>query len=194
MRCTLRSVIATVVWKTLLAMSPKPRFRSLPIALLFTDERSDEVVEKIEAALTLIREVEPHRFRRLVRDLGCIVVLRAGGPEFLPPIRGCLLGQSLVLNNTITGLALMIVHEAAHARLWRRGFSYDPALRSRVERACIGQEIDLAERLPDAKIVVPWVRKKLDNSSSWSDESRESRRQAELDKLVLPSWVRRLLR
>jgi hypothetical protein len=48
----------------------------------------------------------------------------------------------------VADVALTIVHAAAHARIRHAGVEYTEKLRSRIEAACVGEEVAFASRLP----------------------------------------------
>lgn len=107
-------------------------------------------LSKIEEALRLIRERDPRRYARLTRDLESVwVVLLAGAlGQFQHRDWTCELDERFVAEASVERVALTIVHEATHARLWRRGFRYEPEIRHRVEAICFGEERAFATRLP----------------------------------------------
>ena len=59
----------------------------------------------------------------------------------------------LAETTTLELLAAVIVHEATHARLWRRGIRYEEAQRPRIEEICIRREIAFAVKLPNGETV-----------------------------------------
>lgn len=162
--------------------------------LAFKTVDAADVLQKIDDAFAIIEDGDARRYQRIKRDLRSILIPKAGGPEFLPPLCACLLGYQLIKDATPLGLAFMIVHEAAHARLWRRGFGYDSQIRGRIERVCISEELRFAETIHSSPDVIAWVSAKLSNTQRWSDESIEARRVAELRELGMPRWVQKLLR
>jgi len=111
------------------------------------------VRNRLRAALALIARVDPLRYRRLRRDMRRIALLRRGGPEYASEVGACLLPSAYLKAGTTEAVATTIVHEATHARLCRAGIGYGPAMRPRVEAACIRQQIAFAERLGDAYIL-----------------------------------------
>lgn len=185
---------ASAALRALRSISPKQFRRGFEIVLAYNTDDAEVVLQKIDEALSIIEEGDPRRYQRIRRDLQSILITRAGGPEFLPPLSACLLGYQLTKDATPLGLAFMIVHEAAHARLWHRGFNYDFQIRDRIERLCITEELRFAETIHSAPDVIAWVRSKLSNTKRWSDEGIEARRVAELNELGMPRWVQKLLR
>lgn len=187
-------IAASTALRALRRISPKQFRRGFEVVLAFNTDDADALLQKIEDALSIIEEGDPRRYQRIRRDLRSVLITRAGGPEFLPPLSACLLGYQLIKDATPVGLAFMIVHEAAHARLWRRGVRYDFQVRDRVERLCITEELRFAEAIHSSPDVIAWVRAKLSNTRRWSDEGIEARRAAELNELGIPRWIQKLLR
>ena len=187
-------IAASTALRALRSISAKEFRRGFEVVLAFKTVDADDVLEKLDDALAIIEQGDARRYQRIKRDLHSILVTKAGGPEFLPPLFACLLGYQLIKDGTPLGLAFMIVHEGAHARLWRRGFRYDPQIRGRVERLCINEELRFAEAINSSPAVVGWVHEKLSNTDRWSDAGIQTRRAAELNELGMAEWLQRLLR
>lgn len=164
--------------------------RGIDVLMGFVSSQSGEVLAKLDEALLLIQTHDSIRFDRITRDLSSVLVLRGGGPEYVPPIGACLLGEVLLLRSNAVSIAMMIVHEATHARLWNHGIRYDPAIRRRVERICMRAEIAFARRLPNGSAVVAWAQANLENESSELDDVRFARRRQDLEDLGLPAFLR----
>ncbi len=114
-------------------------------------EDDQHATMRIKNAIQLINFADPQRMRRIALDLkGGIVV----EPRFRHHAQletstlTCELTTSYVRSNAaIEELAMIIVHEATHARLWRAGISYDEPIRTRVEATCIRREMAFADKL-----------------------------------------------
>lgn len=100
---------------------------------------------KLGEALALIESAQPSLMRRVRSSIERIVFLESG-PEYWPRARACILHD--VTNLSATQVALIVVHEATHGRLWRAGIRYGPAVRERVERICVRAELALLPNLP----------------------------------------------
>lgn len=190
----LRMVAASLALRALRSISAKVFRRGFEVVLAFRTDDAGAVVQKIDDALSIIEDGDARRYQRIKSDLRSILVTKAGGPEFLRPLSACLLGYQLIKDATPLGLAFMIVHEAAHARLWRRGFGYEAQIRGRVERSCITEELRFAQAIGSSPKVIAWVREKLSNMDRWSAEGIEARRVTELNELGMPRWLQRLVR
>jgi len=118
---------------------------------------AEPVMRRIEEALRLIKVHDPRRYDRLRKDLTRIWVRLVPGAlaRYVPVLETCEVDERFVLAETSSPelIAAAIVHEATHARLWRRGIGYDEGLRARVEAACFRRELAFAAKLPNAERV-----------------------------------------
>ena len=111
-------------------------------------------IAKVGAAIALIAERDPRRFRRFGRDVS-IVALVSGGylgranGAYLPGSRTCYLRTAVVDRYSATNVAILLVHEATHARLDHlRAVAWWPPLRYRMEHRCLLEEVAFVDRLP----------------------------------------------
>ena len=138
----------------LYGLSPKRTILGFPTAVIFIASREERelLFRKIEAALRLILEFAPVRFRQLQRDLACIFVFGRHGIDarYIHQERMCDLTffRALAPDLSETRLAGIIVHEGQHARLARLGIEYRDALQARSERVCYRAERVFASRVP----------------------------------------------
>jgi hypothetical protein len=105
---------------------------------------TDAMLVRVEEALALIREFDPVRYKYVCKDLDRIVVVPLHGPsgQFTPETFTCEIDCHYVKRDDIASelIAAVIVHEAAHARLHRKGIGYPEPLRVRIEDFCVRQE------------------------------------------------------
>jgi hypothetical protein len=117
------------------------------------EDEPEPILRRIEAALSLIKRYDRLRYDRLIRDLKrvWVVVLPSYLAGFDHKILACKIDTRFFLAATTTPelIAATIVHEATHARLWRRGIRYEEAQRPRIEEICLRREIAFAAKLPD---------------------------------------------
>ena len=133
--------------------------RGIPVLLVNTrpDVDTADALRRLGAALALVADHTPHRFRHLVRDVRRIVVRRYPCRGAYDPATGdCLVELTFVVNRAFNEaqVAATIVHEGAHARLHRLGFSFDMADRERQERFCRRAEIEFGRAAPGGAPVV----------------------------------------
>ena len=99
--------------------------------------------------------LRPHSLRpvapRSAARLGLLLPSSVASFEYR--IYTCQIDTRYCLAETTTPelLAAVIVHEATHARLWRRGIRYEEAQRPRIEEICVRREIAFAAKLPNGE-------------------------------------------
>ncbi len=90
-------------------------------------------------------------------------------------------------------IASTLVHEFTHARLGAVGIRYSPANRFRIERLCIGQEIEFVRSLPidDAReqLLDTLVRQSAQAHEIWSDAESDRRWKHAAHVVGLPPWL-----
>jgi hypothetical protein len=110
----------------------------------------EEVFARIGQAVHLIETVDRHRFARIRRDLKHILVRQGTGAQYWLITGTCALGLADVQRRSVPTIALMIVHEATHARLNNCGVYPWLSLRARLEHRCLKEERSFALLLGDA--------------------------------------------
>lgn len=171
-----------------------PRIHSEGFEIIDFAESGSELPSlgtRIGDAIRIIGERDPRRFARLRRDVDRFLIASVSGPEYIHPLRACMLSASFVQRASSEQLALTIVHEATHARLSAMGINYDYPIRERIERACVREEVDFAARLPCPQELVAEAAAKLDDPW-WTEEREFERRLRQLEQLGRPAWYRRL--
>jgi hypothetical protein len=120
------------------------------------DIETRQVLERLAAALELIRRYTPPRFRRLARDFDAIWVRRFPcRAAFFPDHRACLIELTFLAHPDITPaqVAASIVHEGVHARIRRMGIRHE-GQEAKEERLCRRAEIELGRLVPGGEAVV----------------------------------------
>jgi hypothetical protein len=138
----------------------------LPVRILNPrpDIQTEQVVQRLAAALDLIATYAPRRYRRLRTDLAGFVVERFPcRGAFFPESRECLVELTFTVNprHALAEIAASIVHEATHARVERWCGALAPERRAREERLCRRAELELGLALPDGAVVVQRARDSL---------------------------------
>jgi hypothetical protein len=117
------------------------------------DSKVALTLERLEAALSLIKVHAPRRYHRMLQDLSRIWVRLLPGSRgsFNRAARACQLDTRFALDESVSipEIACVIIHEATHARLASRGITYDEARRRRIELVCRRQELRFALCVPD---------------------------------------------
>lgn len=136
--------------RLLLHGSRKARAQTFSIHVPNYLDEPNDLIERVAAALRLINETELRRYQRIARDLTTFIVRDIGVSCYSFATNVCTLDQRLVRTKSAGSVALVIIHEAAHARLYHAGIVTWRRIQSRVERACIGEEIAFARKLGTA--------------------------------------------
>lgn len=176
-----------VVLRAMIARSPRQRMQGIEVSDLICSGRTELLFSKLGAALALIASVDPYRFDRVERDLRRIVFLESG-PEFWPEARACVLND--VGDLSTEEVALHVVHEAAHARLWGAGFRYAPALRARIERICVSAELAFLQKVSGSTRLIEETERKLDQKW-WTPDQRRARTAEDLERIPTQTWIHR---
>jgi hypothetical protein len=135
------------------------QIHGLPVRILNTrpDIQTDQVLQRLTAALDLVASYAPRTYRRLRTDVAGLVVERfACRGAFLPASRECLVELTFTVNphHTLPEIAASIVHEATHARVAHWCGTLPPEFRPREERLCRRAELAFGLALPDGATVV----------------------------------------
>lgn len=138
-----------VVAHMLIAFSKRQVVGGIEVVVATGDDETP-AVNNIRSALQLIQTYLPGVHARIRREVQRILLLKAGGPEYWPFAQGVALNARIVSGADIPLLAMLLCHEATHARLWRLGIGYPKDKRDRIERICVKAEVRLARQLPDA--------------------------------------------
>jgi hypothetical protein len=119
------------------------------------ETEAEPILRRIEQALLLIKRHDRIRYDRLLRDLQrvWVLLLPSSVASFEYRIYTCQIDTRYCLAETTTPelLAAAIVHEATHARLWRRGIRYEEVQRPRIEEICVRREIAFTAKLPNGE-------------------------------------------
>jgi len=166
----------------------------------FEGEKDAELLRRVSDALQLIKTYDPLRYRRVQKELERIWVrLQPGSIAcFVAHRKSCDIDPRFVLAYTPEQLAPVIVHEATHRTLIRRHIGYDEALRHRVERACVRQELVFARKLPHSEVVQKSVESALAYPPEmWTDTAFNDRfREGMLTMarhIGIPLWLMRAM-
>jgi hypothetical protein len=185
-------------------VTTRTELRGLPVTVVNTrtDVDTKAVLARLDAALGLLQRYVPHHFRRLHRDFSGIRVQRhACRGSYLHADRSCVIELTFAVNPQFSPaqIAAVILHEAMHARLHRRGLPYAPSTAARQERFCRRAEIEFGALVPGGEPVVERARAALNGTDEevapvvdWTlAEQRVA--QADLDAMPMPHWLKRLV-
>ena len=149
-----------------------------------------EVLSKLESALALYALHDARGFDRFCRNVRRFVLVDVPGPEYVHCVRACMLRAAYVEEASPEQVAMTVVHEGTHARLWSAGFDYAPTRRQRIESICVRAETAFAMKLPVGEQLAEQARGKL-REDWWSEENEYRRRLGQLKELGRPGWYLR---
>jgi hypothetical protein len=163
---------------------------------------TDDVIARLDGALTLLQQHVPHHYRRLRRDFrGFLIERRAYRGAFIVKTRTCLVELTFAVNRSFSlgQVAATILHEAMHARLYARGIAVSADQSHRQERFCRRAEIEFGSLVPDGEPIVRRAVESLGLSDQdiapEIDPALATKRVAEADLAAstLPIWMKRQL-
>ena len=126
------------------------------IRIVDVRKRGDSFEHTIAAALQLVREHDPRRYKRITRHINWIVneFSHSQGLEYNPRIRVCSVEfcEPEGVNQELLAAvyACSLVHEATHGVISDREIPYDGEDRRRIERLCVAEQNRFASRLAQA--------------------------------------------
>lgn len=102
----------------------------------------DRFLKTTRTAMALIKEIDPRRYRRICRQFDYIVnreLVEAG--NFEQELKICNIDDSKFLQlsdptRQIRSYAIILIHEATHGVIARKGILYDKDRQLRIERLC----------------------------------------------------------
>lgn len=178
----------------LLAWSARRRFvEGVVVCVAHSTGDPADVFARVEDALQLIAKHGPRFSARLRRDVKRLLFADVSGGTYLAGLRTCLIGIGFARRVSSLDLAMMIVHEAAHARLSRAGFRYRGERRERIERICVEAELAFAERVPGSEAAIAKVCGLL-ATEWWTTEHVTDATVDELVEQGVPKWLVAILR
>lgn len=143
----------TLMRYTLLFLSEPTQHAGFSIAELRDSPGAAARIDKVIAAINLVSRLDARRADRMRRTASMIVIMPVVSSDGVhwPRPRATAVDQEFVQRATVDEIALVLIHEATHARLMDAGIGYSETIRRRVELACITEEFRFARRLPDAE-------------------------------------------
>jgi hypothetical protein len=159
---------------------------------------------KVKEALDLMLEHAPECFSRVknnARRIWIAPIPWAAG-EWNDQFRTCALNYDyLNPNMTPPQLAAIILHEATHGLIYRRGISYKQPDKKRIESICFRAEMALGRRLPDGQSIVESAKLGLAQPESFWESSNIGKlrllsleeKLSDLQKSGAPTWAIRLI-
>jgi hypothetical protein len=144
-------------------------------------------IQLLPAGGTTARRAIGHYIERVI--VGPMPHIQA---EWNESVRACLLDSTYVATSSTRSidLALLLVHEAQHARLMRLGIPYKADTRLRVERSCIEAEREFARATGCDQATVDRILLKYEQAEELWDPARlADLKIATLRGLHPPRWI-----
>lgn len=156
------------------------------------------LVAHLGESLDLLQSYSPQRYARVHRSVKGFLIYGTddGRASYLSDDRVCRLGERFVLDSTtpVSAIAVTVVHEATHGRLFDLGIGYEEPIRHRVEHVCIRAALQVARKLPDTQDEVDRCRAQLTlDASDFSNLSFLQRDAQRLRELGCPEWIVRAI-
>ena len=149
---------AELLWG--LRAAPRRRHGRLPLYDVSIGEGSGTPnLQKLSDALDLLRQHDERRYRRLQGDVRRVIVAHydAGYAAFMPRVGTIIVQRDFLQAQPAASAAALIVHEGAHARVWKMGVHDVERVHDRLERRCNTEMRAFAERLPNGRYLVEWA-------------------------------------
>lgn len=180
-------------WLVLALLSKKRTIGGVQIRVASAQDQAERIFHKVEAALRLVDTYAPELYDRLCSDVRYIQFSEASGGHYIVGTATCRIGIDFAMRVNDLELAMMIVHEATHARIAKEGLKYSPDHREEIERRCVDAEITFAARIPDSQHAVQKVRDLL-RTKWWETSTSDTQMASELTGRGIPEWlVKRLV-
>ena len=127
---------------------------------------------RVGAALSLIKSVDPRRYRRLVHDVGRIAVVSGRLQGYSEPLGVCWLSERVMRRWSDAITAAIMVHVATQARIASAGVSAWGRAAARVRACGIRDQVAFLQGLPagwypDRWAYIDWL-KSIANSADLS--------------------------
>ncbi len=185
------------------ALGARRELHGISVSVYAARHQIPQVFDRLDRALALIEAHDPRRFRRLRADLPRILV---GGAETTHGASYMGFANCDVITAryatapalVVERLALLLVHEATHARIHHRGLPYALGVRGRMEATCVNQELEFAKRLPASGDLVSELGSRLESlrhagEAPWSDARFDADFARGARDYGLPVWLFRIL-
>jgi hypothetical protein len=175
----------------LVMASSARRLEGVEVRIFESGDDAKPLFARISEALKLIGEVEPSVLEHLRRDTRCLLLTSGPGGHFLQGPRICRLGIESVIKRPTLQLAMLIVHEATHARLWGEGRRFRPEEQGEAERLCVQAEVEFAAKVPNSEAAIATVLQLL-NTEWWTDSNFKRNKAILLRNMGCPEWLLRI--
>lgn len=153
----------------------------------------DGLASSLSAAIERLRQYDVRRYKS-VRARVKHVFLWPGTYNAYDRFGGLLLSGALSLEASEADLVGTLVHEATHLRLEALGIRYRPALRSRIERLCIREQLEAMRKCQLISEEAAEAVRKAFSGERLSYDSRADDIEQSLVANGLPRWLAHLVK
>ena len=140
---------------------------------------ADRTLSALLAASAIVSKYRPAIMSHLTRDVSLILVRKGHDAEYWPPTRCIAIDSELLKNRAAATVALVLVHEATHARIEASGYRHRDSRLKRIEAVCLRRQIRFMEALrPDYANVDTVINELITNAAmrrgraNWFQQNR----------------------
>jgi hypothetical protein len=175
------------------AISQRTEVQGFEVADLRVGRSDSALLERVAEIIRFVIHTDPKRARRMQQDVQRVVLMDLGGVggSYLAEINACALDPYQVQQQPVEATALILVHEATHARIQKAGIRYNIPMRDRIEAICVNEEIAFAERFANGAGYIASARRALEHPW-WSVGDEQKREERQLRALGWPEWMIKL--
>lgn len=187
----IRRGIGTAAWRLLKSSRRTEDIAGFEVAL----DRSETTIEALGSltrGLELLEHGGGHFARRARRGCTRILVRERAFARYWRLPRAAVVGQSDLVQMSNGEVALLLLHEATHARLEGLGLTARRFGLDRIERVCLRRERALAQSFPDPARWISLVDQRL-RDGLWDRHSVATRVEKEFAERGFPGWIARIV-
>jgi hypothetical protein len=184
------SFLSDLPWLLLVWLSKRCRIDGLEVCVAASAAEANAIFIRVRDAFALLGRYDPELKEQVKRDVRRLLFTDTRGGHYFAGIDTCRIGIDFAKRASDLSLAMMIVHEATHARLERSGLRYIGRERERIERLCIDAEVAFAERVPGSQEAIEKARALL-ATKWWKADQHAEDTMAELIERGVPRWLAR---
>ncbi len=152
----------------------------------------EPLIRALDNALDLIEHFDPKRMAQMRRYVRRIVFVPGGGDHYSTALQAIMADAPCLKMRTNTLSALVLVHEAMHARLDVRGISHSRMNAERIEKLCVKEQVAFARKLPGGAALVDQLYRTLEQRW-WEEPHATERVLRRLEASGMPSWLVKLM-
>lgn len=187
-----RQFVGMLTAQGALRLYRRERHRGFELVNAASPESYALLRQKLDQGLDLVEHFDPVRFAQIQRSLKRFVFIPGGGDHYSRALSAHMVDASGLPQQTNLQTALVIVHEATHARLERSGIAMTAANAARVEHICVKAQVTFVRRIPGTEQTAEDLLRTL-NTQWWGPEEAKRRQLRRLQVAGCPDWLTRVL-